>query len=303
MKTIEEKAKAYDEALERAKNFIENGDERERTVAESIFDGIIGESEDEKIRKAIVEFFELQDENTTYSFVPKKDILAWLEKQAETFTKKDVDDAYLKGVCDAKQELEKQSEQKTTDKTGPKFHEGDWVVNTVGDTNQVVKVWDDGYTLDNNVFLSNSWASEHYHLWTIQDAKDGDVLVASDNSIFIFKEVWGTSCKHYIALASDGKIIVNTKLDGFWESVRGVKPSTKEQRDLLFQKMKEAGYEFDFEKKELKKIESIIVRDFNSVFSREQIEEIDKRIEKQQRLHNAKLKDAMRKVDDFPMTE
>lgn len=41
------------------------------------------EYEDERIRKAIIEFFELQDDNTTYSFIPKKDILAWLEKQGE----------------------------------------------------------------------------------------------------------------------------------------------------------------------------------------------------------------------------
>lgn len=32
-------------------------------------------------------------------------------------------------------------------------------------------------------------------------------------------------------------------------------PATKEQRDFLFQKMKEAGYEWDAERKELKKIE------------------------------------------------
>ena len=35
-----------------------------------------------------------------------------------------------------------------------------------------------------------------------------------------------------------------------------VHPATKEQHDLLFQKMKEAGYEWDAEKKELKKIEN-----------------------------------------------
>ena len=35
----------------------------------------------------------------------------------------------------------------------------------------------------------------------------------------------------------------------------GLHPATKEQRDLLFQKMKESGYEWDAEKKELKKIE------------------------------------------------
>ena len=37
--------------------------------------------------------------------------MAWLEKQGETFTKKDVDDAYLKGVCDTKQELKKQAKE------------------------------------------------------------------------------------------------------------------------------------------------------------------------------------------------
>ena len=37
--------------------------------------------------------------------------MAWLEKQGETFTKKDVDDAYLKGVCDTKQEFEKQAKE------------------------------------------------------------------------------------------------------------------------------------------------------------------------------------------------
>ena len=82
-----------------------------------------------------------------------------------------------------------------------------------------------------------------------------------------------------------------------------LKPATKEQRDTLEKAMTDAGYTFDFEKKELKKIEPIIIRDFNSVFSREQVEEIDKRIEESQRLYNAKLRDAMRKIKDFPMTD
>ena len=53
--TQEEKARAYDEALERAKNFIENGDEGEKTVSESIFAGL-RESEDERIRKELINF-------------------------------------------------------------------------------------------------------------------------------------------------------------------------------------------------------------------------------------------------------
>ena len=37
--------------------------------------------------------------------------------------------------------------------------------------------------------------------------------------------------------------------------IDNLKPATKEQRDLLFKKMNNAGFTFDFEKKELKKIE------------------------------------------------
>lgn len=58
------------------------------------------ESDDERIRKAILEFFKLQDDNTTYSFIPKKSILAWLEKQKEPdgiWTEED--DAKVKAMC------------------------------------------------------------------------------------------------------------------------------------------------------------------------------------------------------------
>ena len=54
----------------------------ERTALETLIPEL-KESEDEKIRKAILEFFKLQDDNTTYFFIPKKSILAWLEKQKE----------------------------------------------------------------------------------------------------------------------------------------------------------------------------------------------------------------------------
>ena len=37
--------------------------------------------------------------------------------------------------------------------------------------------------------------------------------------------------------------------------INDLKPATKEQRDLLFAKMKDAGYEWDVEKKELRKID------------------------------------------------
>ena len=73
----------------------------------------VPENEDERIRKSLSTYFAKFNPNDMwvdgFSF---GDIVAWLEKQGQTFTKKDVDDAYLKGVCDTKQELEKQGGQK-----------------------------------------------------------------------------------------------------------------------------------------------------------------------------------------------
>ena len=84
--------KLYKEALERAKNFIENGDERERTIAESIFAGIMEESEDERIRTKLIDYFSgfydrfATDRNHTdvhWEGLEVKKVLAWLEKQGE----------------------------------------------------------------------------------------------------------------------------------------------------------------------------------------------------------------------------
>ena len=43
--------------------------------------------------------------------------------------------------------------------------------------------------------------------------------------------------------------------------------------------------------------------DFFSVYSREKVAEIDRRIMLQQKEHDAKLRDAMSKARDFPMTD
>jgi D-hexose-6-phosphate mutarotase len=77
MKTIEEKAKTYDEVREKiALRFGSN-------VAEEIFSEF-EMSEDEKIRKALIKYFSIgaNSNATTYNIEDKK-ILAWLEKQGQ----------------------------------------------------------------------------------------------------------------------------------------------------------------------------------------------------------------------------
>ena len=111
--SIEEKAKAYDEALKKSKRLYEQG-----TITESLCYVFpeLKESEDERIKKELIGF--LKEEEAKADITSKRSetlckYIVWLEKQYQTFTKKDVDDAYLKGICNTKQELEKQGEQKS----------------------------------------------------------------------------------------------------------------------------------------------------------------------------------------------
>ena len=143
-------------------------------------------------------------------------------------------------------------EQNPADKVEPKFKIGDWIANDV-DSDYVYHVESVGvcYHLRKGgaLVLMPFIEEKYYHLWTIQDAKDGDTL--SDGcTLFIFKEVLSdgsimTYCDYY-------KVFTNVPMNLTCSQVH---PATKEQRDTLEKAMADAGYTFDFEKKELKKIE------------------------------------------------
>ena len=230
--------KLYKEALERAKYYQkENGS----AVISAIFPEL-KESEDERIRKGIVKM--IYDIAGGFPFekhgIIKKEALAWLEKQGE---------------------------QKPTDKVEPKFKVGDWIV-----FNGLILHIDenvDGYyrtTSIGGIPNSYDWAIDNVaRLWTIQDAKNGDVLVYHNTAteiIMLFKS-WVVdrvaAYTHFHIFDNDFR--VNNSCD----CGNGAHPATKEQRDLLFQKMKEAGYEWDAEKKELKKIEKCQWNNFDAI--------------------------------------
>ena len=147
--TEKEKAKAYDEAIERAKKLYGDG------IAEGIFPEL-KESDNDRIRKWIIDDirYNMNNEPLNNSEYKKKaeKAIAWLEKQGENYT----------------------------DKTKPSFNVGDWVVLiTSKSVYQVEKKENYEYTLrhilggslcvpfSNDVFIRE---------WTIEDAKDGDVL-------------------------------------------------------------------------------------------------------------------------------
>ena len=90
--------------------------------------------------------------------------------------------------------------------------------------------------------------------FTIQDAKDGDVL-CSGQLIILFKQ-WedNTDCTFVIAHAGvdiSGKLQIT---DGHWLISNKSKPATKEQRDTLEKAITNAGYRWDKEKLKLEKV-------------------------------------------------
>lgn len=158
--------------------------------------------------------------------------------------------------------------RKPAEKVEPKFKVGDWITNSIETVQITGYDIDYGYQVDyrgNLQHRDTDIIEKFYHLWTIQDANDGDVLVTppikgSEHSeqIFIFKEIkdrdYVKNAVEYYCRCMDNEFALNER--GFMgQSDDYFTPATKEQRDLLFQKMKEAGYEWDSEKKELKKIE------------------------------------------------
>ena len=152
-------------------------------------------------------------------------------------------------------------ESNSYDKVEPKFHEGDWVVNKLGNSWHIDSFDKKNYQVSDGKGNYNYFPisiQDRMHLWTIQDAKDGDVLVYNNGVveiILLFKE-WKNG---YIGSADAYVHMYNNKINinNWCDCSYTAHPATKEQCDILFQKMKESGYEWDAEKKELNKIHVI----------------------------------------------
>lgn len=231
---MEDYEKKYKEALDKLQEALAPKEGCDisgltRRCIEDIFPEL-KESEDDRIRKVLVDFFKnykTQEELGIKTFfgIKTNDILSWLEKQGE---------------------------KKATDKVEPKFHEGDWIIDKQGIVHQIEKVIEN---VTNNTFAYDLVGGGYFNeevkssrLWTIDDAKDGDVLVDVYGNIGIFQKNDDFDWSSYCSLGPNGGFrcfAIEHELDGSH-------PATKEQRDLLFKKIEEAGYQWDAKKKELK---------------------------------------------------
>ena len=270
--TIEEKAEAYDMALETIQEILSSGSDsimmsRLRLRLQSVFHEL-KESEDERIRKELIFYLgDMPEDTELRNGVTNRDVLVWLEKQGDKDKLiQELGKYKVKYTQDVlSQQLEKQAEQKPADTVEPKFHEGEWIVYK-NDICQIVKR-EEGCNKLVTVFgiekeLVNERNLSTARLWTIQDAKDGDVLAENaGTAILMFRGIGNTKWNdvidyycYYDCYLEKFNVQEDVKHWGNTENNQ-LEPATRKQCDLLFQKMKEAGYEWDDEKKEIRKIE------------------------------------------------
>lgn len=148
------------------------------------------------------------------------------------------------------------------EKVEPKFKVGDWII-----TNKK-HIWYVDETPETTSYLYrliNQYGKvevadfevvdKKARLWTIQDAKDGDVLQLGKVTAIFKKYIGNELCRCYCSVY-DGEFEIPSQ-DGDDNSYGcyNTTPATKEQCDTLFAKMRESGYKWDAEKKELKEIE------------------------------------------------
>ncbi len=149
-------------------------------------------------------------------------------------------------------------ELELTIKPKPNFKVCDWIVRSSGSSDipmQVYGLKKDRYLVTNMLGSKGELMinrQDEWHLWTIEDAIDGDMLSFDNETIVVFKDMYNATSFHSHCHVEDGVFSISKDdMPDWWES-EGFHPVTKEQRELFFSKMKESGYQWDEKKKELK---------------------------------------------------
>ena len=270
--------KKFEDFLDKMRGLLDNAKKQGHIIVrvediENTFPEL-KESGDEQIRKVLVGWFKRYKEQDTcgsemFNGIPTDNILTWLEKQGEQ-KPFDYEDANIQQKDFAPKSAMEAAKEKKIDnanKIEPKFNfsVGQWIVATGKRVYLITKI--DGFNVtlvdvDGNEYVFDTSSLEDAHLWTIEDAKDGDVLFHSDsasNGIFIFKEIidkgFAKEVICYCDYDSEDHFCLGKHHTCCWTDAKILYPATKEQRDTFERAMADAGYIFNFEKKELKKIE------------------------------------------------
>ena len=223
---------------------------------------VLKSSKDKDIRKFMqyiekqAKAYDLNLPNRSYDiYAFAKDLLTWLDKKGEQ------EEPQVYETEDG--EIITYSETDGYKFVEPNFHEGDWVVNKFGDSWHIDSLDKKNYQVSDGKGNYNYFPilkQNEMHLWTIKDAKTGDVL-ANDHHILILKELvydWSSngtpySVKAYCGIKPNGNFEIGKDNWCFCGTLH-ILPATKEQRDALMKAMNDARYEWNDKTKTLEKL-------------------------------------------------
>ena len=253
----------YKNAIDRAKQLNVDGVKQVvREAIEYIFPELI-QDKDENIRKAV--YYTVKNSGYNHCMgVTNDEMLAWIDAVSK--------DKELPQVYDAGNgEIITYSEEDGYKTYKPKFREGEWIIAADKGCTIPLKVLTvDGtyYCLESYPFeikytVEITYADKRYRQWSINDAKDGDILVCNSGP-YIFTGKYDP--KHlnkpiaYGGINSDGKFIKSETNEHWWTSLES-HPASVRERNFLFEKMAEAGFEWDQTNKILRYIKKFHIGD------------------------------------------
>ena len=182
------------------------------------------------------------NDNLTIAVYDKNKIVRYFNKYGQ----------YFDGFSDAECQLfpaKGMSWDKWEQAVHPKFKIGDWIILNDGSSDVPVQIYNlkkDRYLVTNmlgskgEVMLTYQ---DKWRLWSINDAKPGDILNAN-GAVFIYKKHNKDYVYHYCGINLVYEFVIDTD-DSVWNINNKIYPATQEQKDLLFNKIKEAGYTWD----------------------------------------------------------
>ena len=191
-------------------------------------------------------------------------ILAWKLHKKESSQEEVINKPVSEPIpaSEVPKEEEKEPEKPKEEVVEHKFDVDNWITDVSGKVWHIDDIEGNGYLVSlyekGDVTILPFTIDNRYSLWTIQNAEDGNILVyGKDRRPFIFKgllDKFHPNCP--VAYCGIDYINVFTVSTGDrWWTDEEVMPATKQKIDYLFRKMKEAGYMWNPDTKELKEME------------------------------------------------
>ncbi len=148
------------------------------------------------------------------------------------------------------------------DEIESKFDEGDYIVSEIGNIYKITKIDDRYHIKQLSSGYEQKWnikgIDENFHKWSLNDAKPADVLIdIQSKKPFLFKDCSDEEYPNYpVAYCGINCSNMFKVPEGNHRWTSGsIRPANKKEKELFYNKLKEAGYKWNRDTLTLSKIE------------------------------------------------